>query len=102
MPNRLIHSESLRLSDGEMKPLTPDYVPPKSPNTASATVTLLQGGPVYFRAVEGERPTNSDRPMELGDELDIIGSEDLRLVRLMAANSARLEVSYFGGGDQLP
>ncbi len=101
MPNRLIHSEPLALSGGEVHPLSSAYIPPDSPNTVSATVTLLFGGPVHFRAIEDESPTDSDRPMELGDELDIIGSEDLRFLRLMAPGSARLEISYFGGGDQL-
>ncbi len=99
--NRLIHSEPFSLHNGEVKSLSVAFVPPASPMTISATVTLLRGGPVYFRAMEGESPTSSDRPIELGDELDVIGSEDLRLLRLMSPVSANLEISYFGGGDQL-
>ena len=98
--NRLIHSEPFSLSGGEVKSLSIAFVPPANPNTRSATITLLRGGPVYFRAVEGESPTSSDRPIELGDELDVIGSEDLRLLRIMTPVSANLEISYFGGGQQ--
>ena len=101
MPNRLIHSERKSLSSGISTPLSLAYVPPQNGNTQSATITLLKGGPVHFRAMEGENPSDSDRAMELGDELDVIGSEDLRLLRLMTPDSADVEISYFGGGDQL-
>ena len=107
MPHRLIHSEPFSLRDGEIKPLSLAFSSPGSPNTVAATITLLGGGTltippkVHFRAMEDESPSSSDRFLEIGDELDVIGSEDLRLLKLLAVGNARLEISYFGGGDQL-
>ena len=106
MANRLLHSETL-VFDG-VKSLTTEFVPPANPLTYSATLTLIKNGsdlnpiPVHFRAVEGENPSTTDRFMELGDELDVISSEDLRLLRLLpVGGEVCVEVSYFGGGDQV-
>lgn len=99
--NRLIKSEVIILHPGQARGLTSTYIPPKSPNTRSATITVLKGGPMYFDATEGQAPSSDTAPAELGDELDVIGSEDLRLVQLMAAETTNLAVSYFGGGDQI-
>ena len=102
MPStRLIASETRILHPGQPEALTTEFVPPANPMTMSATVFLIKGGPMYFHAVEDEYPTSNTTPVDEGDTLDIIGSEDLRLIRLMATSTTHLEISYFGGGDQV-
>ena len=99
--NRLIKNEQITLHPGVSTPLSAAYVPPINPNTRSATVTVLKGGPMYFDATEDQYPSVDTRPADLGDELDVIGSEDLRLCRLMATETTLLDIDYFGGGDQV-
>ncbi len=103
--NRLIHSEPFNV-DGEVKRLSSAFIPPSqdvqgNSNTFSATYALLSGGPVYFRAIEGESPSDSDVPVEVGDELDVIGSEDLRLVKFFCPTTSIGVMSYYGSGDQV-
>ncbi len=99
--NRLIASETRILHPGQPVALTSEFIPPDNGMTMAATITVLSGGPMYFHAVEGEYPSNDTRPAEVGDELDVIGAEDLRLIRLMAVTTTRLDIDYFGGGDQV-
>ena len=102
MPSsRQIASEHRILELGQVIALTTEFVPPANPMTFSATVFVVRGGPMYFNAVEGEPPSSNSAPAEVGDTLDIIGAEDLRLVRLLAASTTHLDISYFGGGDQV-
>ena len=103
--NRLIHSEPFNI-DGEIRTLTPAFIPPSqdvqgNSNTFSATYALLSGGPVYFRAIEGESPSDSDVPVEVGDELDVIGSEDLIRVKFYCPVTSIGVMSYYGSGDQI-
>ena len=99
--NRLIASENRILHPGEVVGLTTESIPPDNPMTMSASIFMVSGGPLYFDAIENQVPSSDSMPMEPGDELDVIGAEDLRLVRLMATSTTRLDISYFGGGDQV-
>ena len=101
MPSdRTIQTEPFNL-DGEVKALPRKFVPDGNSNTHSATYSLLSGGPVYFRAIEDQSPTDSDVPIEVGDELDVIGSEDLRLVKFYCPGLAIGVVTYRGAGDHV-
>ena len=99
--NRQIASEHRTIEPGQVIALTPAFTPPANPMTMSATVVVTKGGPMYFDAIEGGAPSNNSEPAEVGDQLDVIGSEDLRLVRLTATSATRLRIRYFGGGDQV-
>ena len=104
--NRLIKNEQITLQPWVSTPLTAEYIPPGDGNAANgntrfATITVLKGGPMYFDATEGEIPSTDGRPAVVGAELDVLGSEDLRLCRLLATEVTLLDIDYFGGGDQI-
>lgn len=104
--NRLIKNEQKTLQPWVSTPLTAEYIPPGNgnagdSNTRFATITVLKGGPMYFDATENKVPSTNGRPAVVGAELDVIGSEDLRLCRLLATEVTLLDIDYFGGGDQV-
>ena len=101
MVNRVIASELRTLNANLPESLTAESIPPGNPNTRSATVYILKGGPLFITTLEGREPSELSHPINLGDELDVIGAEDLRLLRMMVIKRTDIEIIYSGGGDQL-
>ncbi len=100
--NRAIATELRTLQAGLPEGLTTEFIPPTNGSTFSATVSIITGGPIYINnAIEGTEPNTGSHPINIGDELDVLGTEDLRLLRMMVTQRTDIEITYFGGGDQV-
>lgn len=108
MALKTIGSETLHVLPGRVTQLSLQYVPPASVAVVQATLRNESGGAVRFNAVEGVTPTpdgeEGSNLLRIDGELDVIGSEDLRLLQLVPAGSIEppvLRVTYYGTGETI-